>query len=279
VAGRGDTPQYSALEHSFVLSADDESVDVYLRHVFASLEHASGRPSSRYEISIATGPSPLYSLAIDDQVVSRAASMGRILSRLCSHLNRAAIASYKRGPLLHAAAAETGGRAVLLPGSMEVGKSTLVTALVAGGWSYLGDEAIGIDWTDGSLHGYPKPISLDPGSWPVFPEMRPRGKGMLATVDAVQWQVPVHSGNVTVRSKPGLIVFPSYRKDVETGLRPIRRSAALVRALESAFRTQHRPRDFDALARLVSSAACYELRYDDVVVARHLMLAAMNGDF
>lgn len=65
-------------------------------------------------------------------------------------------------PVLHAGAVRTPhDEVVVLPGTMNAGKSTLVAALVQAGCDYLGDEAIGIRPGSRYAVGYPKPINLD----------------------------------------------------------------------------------------------------------------------
>ncbi len=66
--------------------------------------------------------------------------------------------------VLHCGAVRTpDGRIIVMPAPPSAGKSTLTAALVAAGCDYLGDESVGIH-PDGSLLGYPKPLTLSPES-------------------------------------------------------------------------------------------------------------------
>ena len=56
---------------------------------------------------------------------------------------------------------------------MESGKTTLTTGLVRAGFCYLTDEAVSFDWETGVIEPFPKPLSIDPGSWFLFPELEP----------------------------------------------------------------------------------------------------------
>jgi HprK-related kinase A len=62
--------------------------------------------------------------------------------------------------VIHAAAVERGGSALLLPGRPGAGKSTLCAALVNAGWRLLSDELAVVDPTDGGVRALARPISL-----------------------------------------------------------------------------------------------------------------------
>lgn len=72
------------------------------------------------------------------------------------------------------------GRVVVLTGPPNAGKSTLTGALVAAGCDYLGDESIGVD-ADGSVLGYPKPLTLSADSCAVLGIDATDGPHRLAT--------------------------------------------------------------------------------------------------
>src|SRR5262249_58546343 len=74
---------------------------------------------------------------------------------------------------IHAGGVALDGTAVALPAAMESGKSTLTAGLVRAGYAYLTDEAVMLDWETSAVIPFPKPISLDPGSWRLFPELAP----------------------------------------------------------------------------------------------------------
>src|SRR5205814_651344 len=95
--------------------------------------------------------------------------------------------------ILHAAAAASSGRAVLLPGRSGAGKSTLVATLVARGLEYLTDDASVVDLVDGTVVPYPKPISVLPGALPV-PELEAGPPpGRFAGLVDVEWLIPATS--------------------------------------------------------------------------------------
>jgi hypothetical protein len=90
---------------------------------------------------------------------------------------------------MHAGGVVLDGTGVILPGDMEVGKTTLVTGLLQAGADYLSDEAVGVGLTDTDLRGYAKALSLDPGSWPLFPSLEPVVPETVKPFLPHQWQV------------------------------------------------------------------------------------------
>lgn len=63
--------------------------------------------------------------------------------------------------IVHASAVDSPNGPVLLVGPSGAGKSSLSAALTAAGWSYAGDEAIGIDRSGMGMVANPKPWKLD----------------------------------------------------------------------------------------------------------------------
>lgn len=106
-----------------------------------------------------------------------------LLDALASQLNRVATEAPSL-LVLHAAALRSpAGRVVVLVGRSGAGKSTLAGALVAHGWDYLTDEAVGIEPT-GGIVGYPKPLALDAGSRRLLGVAE--GPGELVAPEAVR---------------------------------------------------------------------------------------------
>lgn len=162
------------------------------------------------------GVADRYAVSVDGEVLHEAPESRLLVSTLAWAVNRRAVAGTCGHLILHAGAVEIGGRAVLVVGGMEVGKSTLVTGLVRGGAAYLTDEATAVDTTAGVVTPYPKAITLDHGSWPLFPELRPDVPEVLEPARHVSWQVNpdrIRPGSVGSACAPALVVLPTYRAD------------------------------------------------------------------
>lgn len=131
-----------------------------------------------------------------------------LLDQLCNAINEYAFDDPTVVTLHAAAAVAPDGRRVLLPAASASGKSTLVAHLATAGWSYLGDEAIGIRTGDRALLPYPKPLALDRASRAV---LGLTGTDRLLTpVRDLGPHVPV------LTTTPGpldLVVLPTFRPD------------------------------------------------------------------
>ncbi|MCC2978797.1 HprK-related kinase A [Sphingomonas sp. IC4-52] len=66
----------------------------------------------------------------------------------------------RRFLLLHAAAVERDGRAIVLTGESGAGKSTLAALLQGRGWRLMADEFVLLDLASGMIHPFPRPVSL-----------------------------------------------------------------------------------------------------------------------
>lgn len=137
--------------------------------------------------------------------------------------------------LIHAGAVKRDGVVLLLPGQAESGKSTLVAGLVRAGWDYISDELASLDPTTGLLHPYTRPISIDVGAYPVFPELDGR-----YDLTAEQWHVDpadLRPGAKVVEPvRPTHIVFNRYVADAPTELNELSGMGVVRRLLENAVR-------------------------------------------
>lgn len=155
-----------------------------------------------------------YALSVDGDVLHEAPESRQLVAMLSWAVNRRAVIGTCGHLILHAGAVEIGGRGVLVVGETGAGKSTLVTGLVRGGAGYLTDEAAAVDTTAGIITPYPKAITLDQGSWPLFPDLRPDVPEVLEPARHVSWHVNpdrVRSGSVAAGCPPALVVLTHYR--------------------------------------------------------------------
>ena len=169
----------------------------------------------------------------DGETVAASAIGASVLRREPRAVGQPAARSIRstRSRAMRAASSVTASRACSRR-DMESGKTTLTTGLVAPGYSYLTDEAVAFDWETGEIEPFPKPLSIDPGSQFLFPELAPPPPPAADDGSAsTQWQVPpsmFRADAVGGRCRARFVVFPKYAADAPTALEPIDRAEALV---------------------------------------------------
>jgi len=174
----------------------------------------------------------------------------------------------RRFLLLHAAALERDGRALLVTGESGAGKSTLAALLGERGWRLMGDEFALIDLTNGDGHAFPRAVSLKNAAGDLLakevaperlgPVMRDTPKGTIRHLrpndDAI--------GRMGETARPALLLFPRFgyaAADVDMGeaevfVRLTQASTNYVALGEAGF---------DALARLVRTVPARAIDYPD----------------
>ncbi|WP_167305787.1 hypothetical protein [Nocardioides euryhalodurans] len=201
-------------------------------------------------------------LHADGEVLGTSRSARDLLGALCWHINRSVIErSVGRYHLMHAAAATRAGITVVLAADMESGKTTTVAGLLRSGFDYVTDEAVAIDPSSGWVTPFPKTLSLDRGSWGLFPECRPPAGGFPRR----QWFVPPHHLGARIESAPvpppRIILFPKYRAGSTTEVVPVGPAEAVHELARMTFHFARDPRrNLDVAARLVRHATVAHLR-------------------
>lgn len=163
---------------------------------------------------------------------------------------------------LHGAALVHDGRAVVLAGQSEAGKSTLAGWLTHRGWGFLTDEAALVDPVTRIVFPFWRPIGVRrPGPLDALvPGAPPRGSS------ADELLVPASTIGTLGRAAPLVaIAFPARAPGEPTSLRRVSPAATLMEL------TRHFPglidggrAGFRRLATLVEAVPGYELRFHDL---------------
>ena len=224
----------------------------HTKAAFVILDDAPDEPASRLRVFV------------DGVRVLTTDAPGAVLHRVAWEITRAAIDSERCSILVHAGVVARDGRAVVLPAPPDAGKSTLVAALVAAGFDYLSDEAAVIDPGTLRCRPMPRPLGLDPGSWPLFPELAPRDP-FVVECSAAMWLVApdaLRPGAIGAAAPAEIaaIVVPGYDPRRPTTAASLPRAEALTLLSEHSFDfAGHGRRGFRSLARLVASVPCRRL--------------------
>lgn len=180
--------------------------------------------------------------------------------------------------ILHAAALERDGRALILPGEPGVGKSTLTAALMLDGWRLLSDELTLIDRDDGLLRGLARPVSLKNASIDVI-----RAHAAEAVFGDVARDT--HKGTVShlrpsadsiarIRepARPAWIVFPRWKAHTAVRLKPHPKAAAFLHLASHAYNYSLLGElGFRLTAALMDACQCWDFEYAHLPDALHCL--------
>jgi hypothetical protein len=277
------TKRFRILSFDFALRTTDGDLGRYIDEAFDA-SAVNGEPTAwysviawlegRYSHQVFIGRSRLMS-----------ASWPSVVPRVLTwDVNRRAIDTGQASHLLlHAGAVARAGRGLLLPGAMEAGKTTLVAGLLRAGFYYLTDEAAAIDPESSRVEPFAKPLSLDCGSWPLFPDAKPQLIDRAVGYANEQWQVSPNSFRPCAVSSSvpvKYVVFPRYVAGAKTALRPVEATDALIRLLAQTFGFREQAdRNVTALGRLVERTKQYELTVGDLARACEVLTELVeSGD-
>ena len=163
---------------------------------------------------------------------------------------------------VHAGAVGWRGRAIVLPGRPEAGKTTLTAALVRAGATYLSDEFAPID-DRGKAHPFPKPLWLVGSS-----------KQRL-----IRLPVEELGGVQEIRALPvGLVVFTRYGAR-RWRPRPVSPGRAIIELLKHTVSTQQDPgRTLSRLERVVDSIPLLKGARGEADETAPLILARLDAE-
>lgn len=264
----------AALDHVFDLSVEDPSLCAGLARLIAPFRARGGELGeiSHYEVRCVPEEQLPVTLYVDGERLCSGRTATDLSSRLTWHINRSVISrSSSHYVLLHAAAGTIAGLTVILPADMESGKTTTVAGLLRDGFDYVTDEAVAIDPVTGWVTPFPKLLSLDQGSWPLFPDCLPHP----ALPPGVQWYLSPQDLGATAApgpvAPPRLVVFPRFVAGARTEVVPVSRAEALQTLARMTFDfPDHAGRNLHVLAAIAAAATVAQLvigSLDDAVSA------------
>ena len=174
--------------------------------------------------------------------------------------------------LLHAAAVERDGRALVMTGESGAGKSTLAALLSRRGWRLMGDEFALVDPATGLVHAFPRMVSLKNESVGVVAAAAPQarwGPWLRGTPKGdIRHLVPDAAAVAAMDTPamPALILFPRF--GAEAAERPVATSEVFMRLTQASTNyVALGERGFDALVRLVRETSAMALDYPDAEAA------------
>lgn len=179
------------------------------------------------------------------------------------------ISSHAYGFLvIHAAAVERDGRALILAADPGSGKSTLCAALVHQGWRLLSDELTLVDLSNGTIFPIARPISLKNASINVVknlgedillsPVCHDTAKGSIAHMKPPAASVAA----LGVAAIPAQMVFPKFSPNATLSSEIVGPAHAFLEIARHTFNLPVLAGDgFDAIARLVDQVRVSRISY------------------
>ncbi len=180
-----------------------------------------------------------FAVSVDGEVVYRDGLLDTALASLRSYVFGHVLERSPERLFVHAGCVGHRGRAILLPGARNLGKSTLVAALVRAGASYYTDDYLPLD-PDGLAHPYPLPL------WITDPET---GRGAAHPVESL--------GGVAAREplRIGVVARIAFREGGAWNVRELRRSEGALLVLAHSLGHARRPEFALAAARRATDEA------------------------
>lgn len=178
----------------------------------------------------------------------------------------------RRYLLLHAAVVERGGRALILTGESGAGKSTLAALLGERNWRLMGDEFALVDLRSGTIHAFPRAISLKNQAIGVM-EAETAAARFGARLDgtpkgAIRHLRPRDNAiaHMDEPARPALLLFPRF--GFAPAVRPIGAAEVFVRLTQASTNyVALGESGFRALSGLVTRTPARAIDYPDTATA------------
>ena len=267
---------YHAVGLGFRVRSEEPSVAEELDRVLRPLrgpdDHADHAYSVRHRVH---DGEPQWRVYFDGQPLGTVRSADAATALVLWHLDQATLEHTAGILFFQGGAVQVGERVVLFPGASGRGTSTLTTAVVRRGLSYLADGIVPFDVAVGRVLAFPRSISLGGDSDRLFPDLL-SSSGSDVDRGAGRWYLdPAAIPRATVGNggRVALVVMPHFVAGSTTRLERVVDVDALRLLLDHTFPfDQLGARGFHALVALARQAAVYRLQHGDVDAASEVVL-------
>ena len=269
------------------LKSDVAAIDAPLFRLYRDYSWLEGERVFNIHLALTRPLSlrPRVRLLIDGRAPHADLPAGQALAVLEWGLNLAIALRSHSWLMLHSAAVERGGRAMLFPAWPGAGKTTLCVGLAHRGWRLFSDEFGLIRRGTCEAVPLPRPMPLKNASIDVIRGFAPEAelgptipntrKGTIAHVKPPA--ASVRAAHVPARVR--WIVFPQWLAGAPIELTEIARAEAFMTLATNAFNYEMLGEEaFAAVGDLVASARCFRLRYSNLEEAVTLLNELADSD-
>ena len=172
---------------------------------------------------------------------------------------------------LHAAVAVHRGRAIVLCGAPEAGKTSLVVGLALAGADFYSDEVALFDPERFDVHPFRRDLIVHRGTHELFPELETNLPAWKVFPDYCCVPPRTVGGGVPC----GALVFPVRKPGAAARWSVLGQTEAAGRLLEQSFNLWDRGEDtIEVIGRVVETCSARELVFGDAREAAALLLAS-----
>ena len=262
---------YRALSYSFRVRTNELHIGEHLDRLLATFRMHAPSTAPTYSIVRNGDTERPYAVYRGRLNVHRGSSFAGPIDYIMWDVSSSAIQRTSAFFALHAGAVSHTGRAILLPGPPDSGKTTLTAALTRAGCSYLTDEAALLDPHTGLLHPFPRALWMESPSLDVIPGLRSALHPDFHHISRGQYHVHPDDLRPDAIGSPcpvGFVIAPTYSEGAATELVAMSRAEAVVMLADNSFNFEcFKARGVKALAAALGDASCYRLRMGDLASA------------
>jgi|GEM_PF-3197022 len=270
--------RYSLHGVRFSIDADDRTADEIARVVMpACVKVSRRRPGGSTFVVRSEGRG--FSVRLGRRPLWRAKNKAELLPWLESEIVNWLLRRFRRYVHVHAAVVERRGRAVVLAGGPDAGKTSLACALGLAGWGVMSDEVALIEPRGLTAASFPRAMLVKSGTARRLPELRitePRRVLLNEGMTSLRYVDPESlSGAAREQAKIAVVAFPEWSK--KSAIVPVGEREAMERLLRASFNTGKCGKAaVDACVGLVRGATLFRVQTSGLREAPRLISEAMG---
>ena len=241
---------YSAYGKRFAIRSN--SIDVFERMTRALPPGAAESKDKVVEsrVSVLDGGEPrgpirrFHAGYLNEQRLAKSFDLSAIIERMSDEMHFMIASLARTRVFLHSGVVALDGRAILIPGYTESGKSTLVKEFLAAGATLYSDEYAVLD-RQGFVHPFPRPIQLRAAD------------GTQSRHDPVEMDVPVGTRPIRV----GLVLHAKFEPDAVWNPRRLSPGQAALKLMQYSVNVRREPKAvLQLLKQIGSTSAAFKSR-------------------